>query len=155
MAYSLQHSLNEEPVLLCLALRSIVILQMRCKFHSRAHGIQHITRIFICLLSLYFFASFPLFLEPPLVAQLVKNLPAMQETPVRLLDREDPLEKGQATHSRGLGPPLWLSWPPLWLSWQCWRPGFDPWVGKILWRRERLPTPIFWPGKFQRLYIPW
>ena len=29
-----------------------------------------------------------------LVAQLVKNLPAMQETPVQLLDREDSLEKG-------------------------------------------------------------
>ena len=28
-----------------------------------------------------------------LVAQLVKNLPAMQETPVRFLAREDPLEK--------------------------------------------------------------
>ena len=28
-----------------------------------------------------------------LIAQLVKNLPAMQETPVQLLDREDPLEK--------------------------------------------------------------
>jgi len=23
------------------------------------------------------------------------------------------------------------------------RPGFDPWVGKIPWRRERLPTPGF------------
>ena len=22
----------------------------------------------------------------------------------------------------------------------------DPWVGKIPWRRERLPTPVFWPG---------
>ena len=30
---------------------------------------------------------------------------------------------------------------------QCGRPGFDPWVGKILWRRERLPTPVFWPGE--------
>ena len=29
-----------------------------------------------------------------LIAQLVKNLPAMQETPVRLLGREDPLRKG-------------------------------------------------------------
>ena len=29
-----------------------------------------------------------------LVAQLVKNPPAMQETPVRFLGREDPLEKG-------------------------------------------------------------
>ena len=29
-----------------------------------------------------------------LIAQLVKNLPAMQETPVRFLGQEDPLEKG-------------------------------------------------------------
>ena len=29
-----------------------------------------------------------------LVAQLVKNLPAVQETPVQLLSQEDPLEKG-------------------------------------------------------------
>ena len=34
-----------------------------------------------------------------LVAQLVKNLPAMQETPVRFLGQEDPLEEGMATHS--------------------------------------------------------
>ena len=34
-----------------------------------------------------------------LVAQLVKNLPAMQETWVPSLDWEDPLEKGMATHS--------------------------------------------------------
>ena len=34
-----------------------------------------------------------------LVAQLVKNLPAMQETPVQFLSWEYPLEKGKATHS--------------------------------------------------------
>ena len=34
-----------------------------------------------------------------LVAQLVKNLPAVQETWVRSLGWEDPLEKGKATHS--------------------------------------------------------
>ena len=33
------------------------------------------------------------------VAQTVKNLPAMRETPVRSLGHEDPLEKGMATHS--------------------------------------------------------
>ena len=33
------------------------------------------------------------------VAQLVKNLPAMQETWVRSLGWEDPLENGKATHS--------------------------------------------------------
>ena len=35
------------------------------------------------------------------------------------------------------------------------RPGFDPWVGKIPWRRGRLPTPVFWPGEFHGLYSPW
>ena len=34
-----------------------------------------------------------------LVAQMVKNLPAMQVTQVRPLGQEDPLEKGMATHS--------------------------------------------------------
>ena len=34
-----------------------------------------------------------------LVAQSVKNLPAMRETQVRSLGREEPLEKGMATHS--------------------------------------------------------
>ena len=33
------------------------------------------------------------------VAQMVKNPPAMQETWVQSLDREDPLEEGMATHS--------------------------------------------------------
>ena len=32
---------------------------------------------------------------------------------------------------------------------ECGIPGFDPWVGKIPWRKERLPTPGFWPGEFQ------
>ena len=36
-----------------------------------------------------------------LVAQLVKNLPAMQKTPVPSLGWEDPLEEGMATHSSG------------------------------------------------------
>ena len=35
------------------------------------------------------------------------------------------------------------------------RPEFDPSVGTISWRRERLPTPVFWPGEFHRLYSPW
>ena len=40
-----------------------------------------------------------------LIAQLVKNLPAMQETPVWFLDREDPLEKDR------LPIPVFLSFP--------------------------------------------
>ena len=34
-------------------------------------------------------------------------------------------------------------------------PGFNPWVGNIPWRRERLPSPVFWPGEFHGLYSPW
>ena len=37
-------------------------------------------------------------MHPVLMAQMVKNLPAMQETPVQALGQEDPLEKGMATH---------------------------------------------------------
>ena len=48
----------------------------------------------------------------PLVAQLVKNLPAVWETWVRSLGWEDGL------------------------------------------RRERLPTPVFWPGEFHGVYNP-
>ena len=51
------------------------------------------------------------------------------------------------------GLPLWPSWQRIHL--QCGRPGFDPWVGKIPWRRERLPIPVFWPGEFYGLYSPW
>ena len=49
----------------------------------------------------------------------------------------------------GIGYPLQYSWaspvaqlvkkPPA--MWE--KPGFDPWVGKIPWRKERLPTPVF------------
>ena len=43
---------------------------------------------------------------------------------------------------------------------QCRRPGFDPWVGKIPWRRDWQPTPVFLPGEFhgQRSLVissPW
>ena len=32
-------------------------------------------------------------------------------------------------------------------SWQCRRPGFNPWVGKIPWRKAWQPTPVFLPGE--------
>ena len=43
---------------------------------------------------------------------------------------------------------------------QCGRPGFDPWVGKVPWRRKWQPTPVILPGKShgQRSlvgYNPW
>ena len=44
-----------------------------------------------------------------LIAQLIKNPPVMQETPVQFLGQEDLLEKGWATHSSIVGLPLWLT----------------------------------------------
>ena len=67
----------------------------------------------------------PQFIRASLVAQLVKNLPAMQETTCNVGD-----------------------------------PGFDPWVGKIPWRRKGHPTSVILPGEShgQRSlagYSPW
>ena len=60
-----------------------------------------------------------------LVAQMVKNLPAMQETHVQFLSREDLLEKEMATHS---SIPAWrISWP-------------RSLVGYSLWSRKELDT---------------
>src|SRR5574342_149943 len=78
-----------------------------------------------------------------LVAQLVKNLPAMWETWVRSLGWEDPLEKGKTSHPSILawripwdlfGLPWWLRQKSVCL--QCGRPRFDPQVRKIPWRRK-------------------
>ena len=57
-----------------------------------------------------------------------------------------------------------LPWWPrggLWVAClQHGRPGFDPWVGKIRWRRKRQPTPVFLPGESHGRrslvgYCPW
>ena len=81
-------------------------------------------------------------------AQLAKNQPAPQATLAWFLGQEDPLI--------GMGYPLQYSWPTLLaqlerIHLQCGRPGFNPWVEKIPWRRERLPTSVFWPGEFHGL----
>ena len=54
--------------------------------------------------------------------------------------------------------PWWLRWYSVCL--QCGKLGFNPWVGKISWRRKWHPTPVFLPGKShgQRSlvgYSPW
>ena len=43
---------------------------------------------------------------------------------------------------------------------QCGKPGFDPWIGKIPWRRKWQPTPVFLPGESHGKwslagYSPW
>ena len=65
-----------------------------------------------------------------LVAQLVKNLPAMWETWVRSMDWEDPLEKGMATHS-GI-----LAWRIPWTV-------YSPWPHKESDTTEQLSLSFF------------
>ena len=124
------------------------------------------------------------------MAQTVNRLPTMRETRVQPLGREDPLEKEMAPHSSTLpGKSLgrrslvgYISWGhkesdmteplslillglPWWLRGysvclQCGRPGFNPWVGKILWRRKWQPTRVLLPGKSHEWrsvvhYSPW
>ena len=43
------------------------------------------------------------------------------------------------------GLPWWLRWQRIHL--QCGRPGFDPWVGKIHWKRAWQPIPVFLSGE--------
>ena len=43
------------------------------------------------------------------------------------------------------GVPWWLRWYRIRL--QCRRPGFDPWFGKIPWRKAWQPTPVFSAGE--------
>ena len=91
--------------------------------------------------------------RPSLVAQLVKNTPAMQETPLSI--------PGSGSSSgEGIGYPFQYSWaflvaqlimnpPAMW----------ETWVRSLGWEdpqpeRERLLTPVFWPGEFPELYSP-
>ena len=57
-----------------------------------------------------------------LVAQMVKNLPAIQETRVQSLGGEDPVKKGMATHSSI------LAWRIPWTEKPGW--GHSPWGHK-------------------------
>ena len=68
-----------------------------------------------------------------LVAQLVKNPPAMWETWVESLGWEDPLEKGKATHSSN------LAWRLPWIV-------YNPWCHKEPDRTERLSLSSPSPG---------
>ena len=70
--------------------------------HFRAHG--NLSPTYLVLFCFFFFNSFPASVSicpcwASLVAQMVKSLPAVQETWVQSLGWEDPTEKGMATHS--------------------------------------------------------
>ena len=66
-----------------------------------------------------------------------------------------PTLKGKYDHFSNC-PKSQVSWYRICLP--CRRFGFDPWVGKIPWRRKWQPTPVFLPGESHRHrpgYSPW
>ena len=60
---------------------------------------NHILYRIHCVLYIVYYLLYIATYNIRLVAQTVKNLPAMQETQVQSLGWEDPQEKGMATHS--------------------------------------------------------
>ena len=83
-----------------------------------------------------------------LITQLVKNSPAMQETPVNSWVRKIQWRRDRLPTPVFLGFPVAQLVKNLSAMWETW---VRSWVGKICWRRERLPTPVFWPGEFHGL----
>ena len=86
-----------------------------------------------------------------LVAQVVKNPPAMWDTPARSLGQEDPLEKGVY--------PLQYSWASLVSQLVKNLPAmWETWVQSLRWEdplEKGKATPVFWPGEFHGLCSPW
>ena len=75
-----------------------------------------------------------------------------------------PIPKSGRSTREGIGYPLQYSWASLMAQLVKNLPANTVdlgliqgslWVGKIPWRRGRLPTPVFWPGEFHGLYSPW
>ena len=94
----------------CLPFTIVAKLWFELRFFSNSkNAFQYNRELWILTTGKAYFEITFRSLWASLVAQLVKNPPAMQET----------------------------------------------WVGKIPWRRERLPTPVFWSGEFHGLYSPW
>ena len=92
-----------------------------------------------------FFGNSPASLRASLVAQLVRNLPAMQEAWVQSLGREDPLEKRMATYSSILALRIpWTEEPVGLQSMLSQRIGY---YLATNWRRQWQSTPVLLPGK--------
>ena len=137
-------SVNSVSLIACFILSSIFLSILVAMFYSTCFNIWLIC-VLICTVFSFSLGFFPLSLVCSVVESFPENLTLHM--------------KSFNCHKTVLFFPqrvyciLWSSgWLPLWLSWQrirlrSGRPGFHPQVGKTPWRRERLPTPVFWPGE--------
>ena len=76
-------------------------------WYSSHHGLTYFLKLTVRL-TFFFLIGIYLLYRASLVAQTVKNLPAMQDTRIQSLGWEDTLEKEMATHSSI------LAWEMLW-----------------------------------------
>ena len=88
-----------------------------------------------------------------LIAQLVKNLPAIQETPVQFLGKEDPLERNMLPNPVFLGFPFGSAAKES----ACNMGGLDsiPGLGRSPGEGKGYPLQYSGLGEFQGLYSPW
>ena len=85
----------------------LVILMVNTQ-SQEIYPASRFSKLFSWFCCLYWGCAGGKYVLSSLIAQMVKNLPAMQETLVQSLGQEDPLEKGMATHSSI------LAWRILW-----------------------------------------
>ena len=107
-----------------------------------------------CFHSTLLLRGFSCHLNP--IAQMVKNLPAMQETWVWFLGGEDPLEEGMATHSSILTWRIPMDKGAWWAT-VCGAAKSQTWlrtkhsIAHVLHRRRAWqPSPVFLPGDSHR-----
>ena len=136
------------PLGLASSLGQEFLMTMTSLFTDMAGNISWLKKILLSApLSSAYWAS--------LVAQMVKNPPAMQETWVQSLGLEDPLEEGMTTHSSILAWRIPMdSGDNRLQSIGSQRVGHN-WATSlslftfIHWRRKWQPTPVFLPGESQ------
>jgi len=82
-------------------------------------------------------------LEP--CGPVVRTLAITNDTLGSLVGKVRSLTSGGQRMRKSLGLPWWLRHFRICL--RCRRPRFNPWVGKIPWRKKWPPTPVFLPGE--------
>ena len=66
------------------------------------------------------------------------------------------IPESERSIGEGIGYPLRYSWASLVTQLVKNPPAmWETWVGKIPWRKERPPTPVFWPRELHELCSPW
>ena len=163
-SFNLWFILQYEWIFICSRVISLPVCclfwswKLCCKYFSLCHLFLDLV-IYVCsqLILLFAFKLLTLqeFILASLLAQMVKHLPAMQETWIQSLDREDPLEKDMATYSSTLAWRIpWLEEPGRLQSMGLQRVGHD-WATSL--RNKMGSNSSFFLGKWQlsQIFLEW